>query len=122
MAKNNCKPLFSVTIKDCEVQTFTVGGHGGSGKDTSNTGVRILHKHSGAVGRAVDTRSQQKNKELAFRRMAESKTFQSWAKLRASLMTEHKSIDERVEELMQPDNLKVEYRTQKGWIVPAEGE
>lgn len=35
--------LFSVTIKDCRVDTFTVGGNGGSGKDTSNTGVRVTH-------------------------------------------------------------------------------
>ncbi len=34
--------LFSVTIKDCKCDAFTVGGRGGSGKDTSNTGVRVL--------------------------------------------------------------------------------
>jgi hypothetical protein len=36
--------LFSVTIKDCEVQTFTVKGPGGGGKDTSQTGVRVIHR------------------------------------------------------------------------------
>lgn len=36
--------LFSVTVEDCDVQTFTVGGNGGSGKDTSNTGVRVTHR------------------------------------------------------------------------------
>lgn len=35
--------LFSVTIKDCKVDAFTVGGNGGSGKDTSNTGARVTH-------------------------------------------------------------------------------
>lgn len=34
--------LFSVTMKDLEMQTFSVGGHGGGGKDTSNSGVRLI--------------------------------------------------------------------------------
>lgn len=37
------KLLFSVTIKDCRVDNFTVGGNGGAGKDTSNTGARVTH-------------------------------------------------------------------------------
>jgi hypothetical protein len=38
------KLLFSVTIKDCDVQSFTVGGNGGGGKDTSNNGIRVIHR------------------------------------------------------------------------------
>ncbi len=37
------KLLFSITIKDCKVDAFTVGGNGGAGKDTSNTGCRVTH-------------------------------------------------------------------------------
>lgn len=36
--------LFSVTIADCEVGTFTVKGPGGGGKDTSRTGIRVTHR------------------------------------------------------------------------------
>jgi len=36
--------LFSVTIADCDVGTFTVKGPGGGGKDTSQTGVRVTHR------------------------------------------------------------------------------
>lgn len=101
--------LFSITIKDCEVQTFTVPGHGGSGKDTSNTGVRIVHKASGASGRAVDTRSQKKNKELAFKRMAESKTFKAWHKLECARRLGQPTIDEIIDQQMQDSNLLIEY-------------
>lgn len=104
--------VFTVTIKDCRVDTFTVGGAGGSGKDTSSTGVRITHQPSGAVGRAVESRSQGKNKALAFRRMGESKAFQAWAKLQAS---SQRSVESIVEEAMAPENIKVEYRDGKGW-------
>lgn len=38
------KLWFSITIKDCDVGTFTVKGPGGGGKDTSQTGVRVTHR------------------------------------------------------------------------------
>lgn len=111
------KKLFSVTIKDCKVETFTVGGHGGAGKDTSNTGVRIVHPPSGAVGKSTESRSQGKNKETAFRRMAETREFQTWARIKAAGFA---SVDAIVLEQMHPSNLKVEYRTETGWsVVPA---
>jgi protein subunit release factor B len=104
----NRTKLFSVTIKDCKVETFSVGGAGGGGKDTSNTGVRISHPPSGAVGVGVDHRSQLKNKQDAFRRMGESKQFQVWAKLKASTTPGQKTIDEMINELLQPENIKEE--------------
>lgn len=117
------KRLFSVTIKDCKVETFTVGGHGGAGKDTSNTGVRIVHPPSGASGRAVESRSQSKNKETAFKRMAESREFQMWVRMKAAELNTKRSIDEIVLEQMESSNLKVEYRTENGWeVIPAEAE
>lgn len=44
MKDKNKVLLFSVTIKDCDVGTFTVKGPGGGGKDTSQTGVRVTHR------------------------------------------------------------------------------
>lgn len=107
--------LFSVGIGDCRVDHFTVGGHGGSGKDTSNTGCRVTHLPSGAVGKATDTRSGSKNRALAFRRMAESKAFQSWANLEAARLSGTPSIESQVEDAMRPENLKIETRTAQGW-------
>lgn len=104
------RKLFSVTIKDCEVSTFTVGGHGGSGKDTSNTGVLVVHPESGARGRATESRSQLENKRTAFGRMARSKEFTSWVKLVSSHDTKHREmVEKQVEEAMKPENLRIEY-------------
>lgn len=116
------KPLFSVSIKDCRVDTFTVGGHGGSGKDTSNTGVRVTHEPSGASGEGRRSRSQLENKRAAFIQMAQSKKFNIWAKLTAAALTTGKSIDEVVDESLEPQNLKVEVRGDDGkWtVVPFE--
>lgn len=111
------KLVFSITIKDCDVETFTVGGAGGAGKDTSNTGVRIRHHPSGSVGVCVDTRSQRKNKEMAFRRMAETDSFQRWAKLLAAEISGQRRLEDIVDELMQPKNIKIEVRTKDGWEI-----
>ena len=110
------KLVFSVSIKDCRVDTFTVGGHGGSGKDTSNTGVRVTHEPSGATGKSTETRQQSKNKQLAFVRMAESKEFQTWARLTAARLATGKSVDELVEDAMAPENIKTEVKEDGKWI------
>jgi protein subunit release factor B len=36
--------LFSVTMNDCDMQTFTVSGAGGQHRDKAKTGVRITHR------------------------------------------------------------------------------
>lgn len=67
--------MFSVTLKDCEVQTFRSGGKGGQNQNKRDTGVRIIHHPSGARGEARDERSQLQNKRLAFVRMANHPLF-----------------------------------------------
>jgi len=92
------------------VQTFTVPGPGGSGKDTAQTGVRVVHKASNASGRATDTRSQTKNKQLAFKRMAESKEFKQWHKYEcARRLGQAVEIDKAVDAQLLDSDLKIEY-------------
>lgn len=111
----NKRPLFSVSIKDCKVSTFTVSGHGGAGKDTSNTGVCVTHLASGATGIGQDHRSQLRNKQDAFSRMANSVKFQIWLRRILAEMQSGKTLDQVVDEAMEPKNLKIEYRTEEGW-------
>lgn len=73
------KLISRVTIHDCEQQTFKAGGPGGQNQNTRNTGVRIIHRPSGAVGESREERSQIQNKRTAFRRMAQTPQFQRWA-------------------------------------------
>lgn len=109
------KPLFSVGIEDCRVDTFSVGGNGGSGKDTSNTGVHITHIASGAVGKSTESRSQLVNKRTAFHRMGESKEFRVWARTHAMRLAGMPPVDEQVDEAMRPEHIKVEVMGEKGW-------
>ena len=60
--------LFSITKKDFEVQTFRSGGKGGQHQNKTDSGVRIIHRASGAVGESRSERSQLVNKRLALKR------------------------------------------------------
>lgn len=112
--------LFSISIADCRVDTFTVGGHGGSGKDTSNTGVRVVHPPSGATGEARESRSQLENKRTAFKRMAETSEFRAWVKHKAAALSGGKTVEQKVDEAMAPENLRVEIRGEDGKWTPAQ--
>lgn len=101
------KPIITVTIKDCEVQTFRSGGKGGQNQNKRDTGVRIKHSPSGAVGESREHRTQLGNKRAAFRRMGESDVFQKW--IRVEHAKAIGALDRAVEEAMKPENLEVEY-------------
>jgi protein subunit release factor B len=101
------------TIKDCEVETFRCGGKGGQNQNKRDTGVRVRHRPSGAVGESREERSQLQNKKRAFVRMAESAEFQTWARKTAAKLP---PIDAVVDEAMAPGNLFVEAKDDDGWV------
>ena len=76
---------------------------------------RLLHVgvgtvFSGAVGTAQDTRSQSRNKQLAWKRAVESKQFQNWLRMEtAARLQGYRSLDARVDDMMRDENLKIEY-------------
>lgn len=115
------KLLFSVTAKDCQWEFFRSGGPGGQNQNKVESGCRCFHLPSGARGEARDSRDQLRNRQEAFRRMAESPKFQQWIKLESSrVLAGHRSIEAMVEqavqEQMQPHHLKVEVRNEEGWV------
>lgn len=108
----NRKLVLSVTLDDCEIQTFAAGGKGGQHQNTTNSGVRIIHRASGARGEARDNRSQTQNKRAAFIRMTKTGVFRMW--LNRQLM-DGPTAEERVAKDMRPENLLVEVRGPSGW-------
>jgi protein subunit release factor B len=105
--------VLRITIKDCETQTFRAGGKGGQNQNKRDTGVRIIHHPSGARGESREGRGQLENKKLAFRRMAESVAFRIWV---AEMHMKLPPIEDVVDEMMQPENLKVEVRQASKWV------
>lgn len=74
--------LFSITAADCEWQVFRGSGDGGQKRQKTSSGVRCVHRLSGAEGKATDSREQSQNRKRAFERMTASPEFQSWLELK----------------------------------------
>lgn len=113
----NRKPLISVTKDDFELQTFRAGGKGGQGQNKRSTGVRLIHKASGARGEARDERSFDQNRKNAFLRLTESKEFKAWLKIETSrALGQEVEVEEYVKRAMAPKNLRTEVKENGKWI------
>lgn len=112
------KLLFSVTAKDFEIQTFRSGGKGGQNQNKVNSGVRLIHRASGARGEARDSRDQKHNKRAAFHRLLETKEWKGWHAMetarRLGLVELARAAAETA---MESHNLRVEIFTPQGWRI-----
>lgn len=119
--QNSKKPVVSVTAADVDFEFFRGTGNGGQKKQKTSSACRATHPPSGAVGRSEEHREQSRNKHLAFQRMAMSEKFQKWIRLetmkRLGVLAE---IEAAVERAMEPGNLKVEVKDEKGLWTHAE--
>lgn len=106
--------VFSVTLKDCEVQTFRSGGPGGQNQNKRDTGVRVIHPPSGARGESREERSQLQNKKAAFRRMASTDEFKLWVRMQ---MGHNAHVEAEVERDMWPDKIRTEVRQDGEWVI-----
>jgi protein subunit release factor B len=105
--------MFSVTLADCEVQTFRAGGPGGQKQNKTNSGVRIIHHPSGARGESREERSQLQNKKKAFKRMAETPAFKLWVQKQLGM---DDLIRCAVDRDVWPDRVKVEVKQDGKWV------
>ena len=108
----NKKPLLTLTRKDFRIDTFRSGGKGGQHQNKVESGVRITHKISGLVAESRDSRSQHRNRTIAFNRLARSKEFQNWLKIESIHKQE---LKKKIDAAMEPSNLLVESLRNNEW-------
>lgn len=110
--------LVSITKKDLEVQTFRSGGKGGQHQNTTDSGVRIIHHESGAVGESREERSQRQNKKIALKRLTNHIKFKIWINRKLLKLDElERHLNDILDKDLHEDNLKIEIRTDHGWEV-----
>lgn len=56
--------------RDCDIEFYIAGGPGGQNRNKVATAVRLTHRPSGMVVTATERRSQARNRDAAFERMA----------------------------------------------------
>ena len=112
--KKDRRRILSVSVKDCEMQTFAAGGKGGQRQNTCNTGIRLIHHPSGARGEARDNRSQAQNKKSAFLRLVHSQKFDVWLKRTTGQIA---VMESEMERMQIPDSdLVVEVKCNGKWM------
>lgn len=104
---------FSVSLKDCDVETKRGHGNGGQNRNTRDTAVRIVHRPSGAIGESQEERSQLQNKKTALKRLAETKEFKLWVRKQMGVATR---AEIQVSEQMRPRFLKMEVQEEGKWV------
>lgn len=110
--------LFSVTKKDFTVTWFSGTGPGGQYKNKHQNCCRIIHKESGAIGTGQSQRDRVSNQKDAFNNVVKSKKFQEWLKIRTSqALGEYVDIEEKVENALKDENIKVEVFEDGKWVV-----
>lgn len=113
--------LYSITRKDFKVQTFRAGGPGGQNQNKRETGVRIIHIESGAVGECREQRSQWQNKKVALKRLTEHPKFKLWNARKCKEIIDGITLEEKIDKMMDEHNLKIEITNDEGrWVDYAE--
>ena len=102
--------LYSVTRKDLEITYFSGTGAGGQHRNKCKNCVRIKHPETGVIVTGQEERSLKQNLKNAFNRLANNKKFRIWLKMKSlGKIVDEMEINKKVEKMMSPENLKIEY-------------
>lgn len=88
--------IFKVTTDDL-IETHIRGtGNGVQSKNKTSSGIRLVHRESGAVGEATDTRYQAAHRSLSFGRLREAPEFKAWFRTQSAKAMGQKSVETTV--------------------------
>lgn len=107
--------LFSVTKKDLTITYFSGKGGGGQHRNKHKNCVRMQHKESGAIVTGQSHKERKANMKEAFENLVSNGNFKIWHNLKIHEILEGKKIEEKVNEMMNPENLVIEYRVDDKW-------
>jgi hypothetical protein len=103
-----------VSPKDLDVSYFCGSGAGGQARNKVASGVQIIHRETGAIGRASDTRSQAENKKSAFQRLLKHPRMKFFIAAKVFEVRQGETLDQAVEQDMNPEKLKFEIKNAEG--------
>jgi protein subunit release factor B len=103
-----------LSAKDLEISYFIGSGAGGQNRQKNATGVQIIHKESGAIGRCSESRSQAQNKKQAFLNLVETPKMKIWLNKKMYEIRNDETLEQFVDNWMDEKNLKIEVKNEEG--------
>lgn len=100
--------------KDFDVSYFCGSGAGGQARNKVASGVQIVHRETGAIGRASDTRSQAQNRKLAFERLVKTPKMKFWLAAKVYEVRQSETLEETIQRDTANENLKFEIKNAAG--------
>jgi protein subunit release factor A len=100
--------------KDFDVSYFCGSGAGGQARNKVASGVQIIHRETGAIGRASDSRSQADNKKEAFTRLLATPKMKFWLAAKVYEVRQHEKLEETIARDCRDENLKFEIKNAEG--------
>lgn len=109
--------LLRVTKKDLTETAIRGSGPGGQHRNKSSTGIRLVHKASGARGEATDSKSQHRNRMAAWARLRETPEWKAWYRTALAEAYGRPSIASIVEAGMAEKNITTQVLDEKQrWV------
>lgn len=114
--------LFSVTKKDLKIEYFSGTGGGGQHRNKHQNCIRIHHSGSKSVVTGQSHKDRLSNIKEALRNLVNCCEFETWHRLKVQETLTGKKLEDQIEEMIRPENLKIEYRDESGNWIETEGE
>lgn len=108
--------LFSITKKDFKIEHFSGTGKGGQYRNKHQNCVRLHHPASGVIVTGQSYRERPANMGEALRNLLKHPKFMVWYNTKVYELSKGKSIEEIVEEMISPENLKIEIQKDGKWV------
>ena len=109
--------LFSITKKDFQIDYFSGRGAGGQNRNKNQNCIRLHHKNSGVIVTGQSHKERKSNLKEALQNLVNNSKFKVWHSRKIMECIEGKTIEQKVDKLLQPRNLKVEVQQNGKWVV-----
>ena len=110
--------LYSVTRKDLKIEFFSGTGGGGQHRNKHQNCVRLYHPDSGTRTTGQSNKERKANLTEAFKNLTKSTSFKLWHISKLTELYTGKTVEQRVDEEMALENLRVEYKEKGGTWIP----
>ena len=119
--ERNRELVFSVNKKDLEISYFSGTGKGGQHRNKHQNCVRLRHPDSGVSTTGQSFRERSANTKEALNNLVNHPKFKVWSTRKFYEVVEGKSVEKKVEDMLDEKNLKIEVKKDGKWVSKIDG-